>query len=67
MRDALDRSILDRFVRGDQEAFEAVYKPGRVYESDAEQNARYAERFEVFQQVYPALKELNSRLHGMSY
>ena len=49
----------------EQQAFEAVHKPGRVYEPDAEQNARYAERFEVFEQVYPALKELNSRLHGM--
>jgi RNA polymerase sigma-70 factor (ECF subfamily) len=26
MRDALDRSILDRFVQGDQRAFEAVYR-----------------------------------------
>jgi len=32
MRDTLDRSILDRFVQGDQSAFEAVY---RHYEADA--------------------------------
>ena len=31
MGDALDRSILDRFVRGDQEAFETVY---RCFEAD---------------------------------
>ncbi len=31
MRDTLDRSILDRFVRGDQKAFESVY---RHFEAD---------------------------------
>ena len=48
----------------EQDAFQQVYRPGRVYEPDADLTARYAEGFETFQQIYPALKPLHQRLRG---
>ena len=48
----------------EQDAFQQVYRPGRVYEPDAHLTARYAEGFETFQQIYPALKPLHQRLRG---
>jgi xylulokinase len=49
--------------RDEQEAFERVWKPGRTYQPDPRRTAEYAERFETFEQLYPALRELNARLH----
>ena len=51
--------------RDEQDAFEQVYKPGRVYEPDTELTGAYAERFEAFERIYPALKPLNERLRGL--
>jgi len=51
--------------RNEQDAFDTVYKPGRVYEPDPTSTAKYAGLFEVFKQVYPALKDLNSRLRSL--
>jgi xylulokinase len=51
--------------RNEQDAFQQVYKPGRTYEPDAALSARYAEWFQTFEQVYPALRELNGRLRAM--
>ena len=48
--------------KNEQEAFEQVYKPGRVFEPHADLTARYAEGFKTFQQIYPALKDLNGQL-----
>ena len=52
--------------RDEQDAFDKVYKPGRVYQPDSELTAKYAESFKVFEQVYPALKELNGQLRTLS-
>jgi xylulokinase len=49
--------------RDEQEAFERVWKPGRVYQPDPVRAAEYAARFETYRQLYPALRELNARLH----
>ena len=51
--------------RDEQDAFERVYKPGKVYEPDPKLTAKYAEWYETFLQVYPALKGLNEKLHGI--
>ncbi len=48
--------------RDEQDAFGRVYRPGCVYEPDRRLTERYAERFEVFQRIYPALREINGRL-----
>ncbi|MHC4477085.1 MAG: FGGY-family carbohydrate kinase [Planctomycetota bacterium] len=51
---------------GERDAFDQVYRPGRTYEPKSEMNEQYAERFKVFQQLYPALKELNGQLYEVS-
>ena len=52
--------------RDEQEAFDKVYKPGKVYEPNPQLADEYAERFKVFEQVYPSLKELNQQLRALS-
>jgi xylulokinase len=42
-----------------QDAFEHVYRPGESYEPDLKLTAQYAEWFEVYRQLYPALREIN--------
>ncbi len=49
----------------EQDAFEKIYRPGRVYRPDPELTADYARRFDVFRQIYPALKQLNVQLHEL--
>jgi xylulokinase len=48
--------------RDEQEAFERVYRPGRVLEPDLRLTAQYAERFQVFQRLHPALREIHAEL-----
>ncbi len=43
--------------------FERIYRGGRTYEPNLELTAEYAKRFEIFQQLYPALKPINTQLH----
>jgi xylulokinase len=50
--------------RDEQDAFQQVYKPGPVYEPNAELHAKYAEWFGTFGQIYPALKDVHSRLYS---
>lgn len=49
--------------RDEQDAFQHVTRPGRVYQPNRELTAKYAEWFKTFEQVYPALKDLHGRLH----
>lgn len=49
--------------KDEQDAFNNVYKPGKVYQPDEKLTARYAEGFKIFELIYPALKEVNGRLH----
>ncbi|MHC4214170.1 MAG: hypothetical protein ACYSWP_12435, partial [Planctomycetota bacterium] len=46
----------------EQQAFESVYKTGTVYEPNPEMTGRYAELFDIYEQLYPALKDLNTQL-----
>ncbi|MFA6565071.1 MAG: FGGY family carbohydrate kinase [Verrucomicrobiia bacterium] len=48
--------------KNEEDAFRQVYRPGRVYEPDLKLSAFYAERFEVFRKIYPALKEISAAL-----
>ena len=52
--------------RDEQDAFEQVRKPGKVYEPRADLTAAYAERFEVFQQIYPALRGVHAGLRQLA-
>lgn len=45
----------------EQDAYERIRKPGRVYEPNAKLTAKYAEAFEAYRRLYPALREV----HGM--
>jgi len=51
--------------RDEQDAFARVYRPGRVYEPDLRLSEPYAARFAVFEQLYPALKDINGRLQRL--
>ncbi|NQT50654.1 hypothetical protein HQ576_01310 [bacterium] len=50
----------------EQDAFDHVYKPGRVYEPNPELTARYAEWFKTYERIYPALKDVHAQLHGLA-
>ena len=44
-----------------KDAFERVYRPGVTYEPDLKLTAEYAQRFALYQQLYPALRTLNEQ------
>jgi xylulokinase len=48
--------------KNEQQAFEKVYKAGTVFEPNAELTGRYDELFSIYEQLYPALKDLNVQL-----
>ena len=50
----------------EQDAFDHVRRPGRVYEPNRDLTAKYAERFAIFEQIYPALKGINAQIHRQS-
>jgi xylulokinase len=45
--------------RDDGDAFAHVRKPGKVYEPDIARTAQYAERFQTYKTVYPALSPVS--------
>jgi len=47
-------------------AFEKVRRPGPVYEPNARLAEAYAERFEVYRQVYPSLNEISASLADLA-
>jgi xylulokinase len=48
--------------RDAQDAYDQVHRPGRVYEPDPQRQQQYREWYETFQQLYPALREVNATL-----
>jgi xylulokinase len=50
--------------KDEQDAFEHVRRPGRVYQPDARLHQTYAEGFELYRRLYPALEEVHARLGG---
>jgi xylulokinase len=51
--------------RDEAEAFERVYRPGRVVEPDLRLTAQYAERSQLFQQLHPALRGIHAELRRL--
>jgi len=43
----------------EQDAFDRVYKPGRVFEPDTKAHASYTQAFETYQRLYPALRAIS--------
>ena len=50
---------------GLEEACERVKQPTRLIMPDRELTARYAELFQIYKELYPALRPVSHRLHGM--
>ena len=50
--------------RDEQDAVSRMARPGRVFEPNAELTAQYAERFAIFEQIYPALQGINTQLNA---
>jgi xylulokinase len=48
--------------RNEQDAFAQVHRPGRLYEPDKQTHARYGEWFAVFEELYPALRQVHGKL-----
>ena len=48
--------------KDEQDAFDHVNKPGTTFEPNADAHRQYAERFKVYQQLYPALKSISHAL-----
>ncbi len=51
--------------RDEQEACDRVCRPGEVFEPNAEHTALYAQGYEIYRQLYPALKQANHQLAKM--
>jgi xylulokinase len=47
-----------------QEAVKRVYRPGKLFEPNAKLVPLYAELFEIYRQIYPAVKGLNSQIYN---
>jgi xylulokinase len=50
--------------KNEQDAYEKVGRPGRVFEPNGKLARTYAEGFEVYRQVYPALKGIHAMVAG---
>ena len=48
--------------RDEHDAFCRVYKPGKTYQPDPQLASRYAHWFQIYRQIYPALKDVNHQL-----
>ncbi|MCY3024060.1 MAG: FGGY family carbohydrate kinase [Planctomycetota bacterium] len=47
--------------KSEQDAYDKVYKPGRVYKPNAAHARTYARGFELYRQLYPALRTVNAK------
>jgi xylulokinase len=49
-----------------QDAYEKVYKPGKIYKPDPKLTNKYRQWLKTFEGIYPSLKDLNARLRNLS-
>jgi xylulokinase len=49
--------------RDEQQAFERVYKTGKTYQPDPQLAPKYAEWYQIYKQLYPALKMVSHQLY----
>lgn len=50
--------------KDEQDAFEHVRRPGKVYQPDVRLHRTYAEGFELYRRLYPALKDVHTKVAG---
>jgi len=50
--------------KNEQDAYEKVGRPGRVYEPGGRLARTYAEGFDVYRRLYPALREIHAKIAG---
>jgi len=50
--------------RDEKKAFCRIHKPGRTFLPNPQRAARYAQWFDNFAKIYPALKDLNAAING---
>jgi len=48
----------------EQDARNHVYRPGAIFQPNPERTEFYARGFDLYRQIYPALKPLNDKLAG---
>ena len=49
--------------KDEQDAFDHVYKPGETFEPNPKLASQYAKGFQIYQQLYPALKPISHQLY----
>jgi xylulokinase len=49
--------------RNEQDAFEHVYRPGKTYQPEPQLASRYAEWYQIYKQLYPAIKPVSHQLY----
>jgi xylulokinase len=47
-----------------QEAADRVYRPGKLFEPEAKNVQLYSELFDIYREIYPALKGVNTRIYN---
>ena len=50
--------------KNEQQAFERVYKPGKIYQPNPELAPLYAEGYQIYQQLYPVLAPVSHQLYA---
>jgi xylulokinase len=48
----------------EEDAFARIYQAGKIFEPDPERSKKYAEWYEIYREVYPAVTPVNHRLFG---
>jgi xylulokinase len=51
--------------RNEQDAFEHVYRPGKTYFPDPQLASKYANGYQIYRQLYPALKPISHQLYDL--
>lgn len=49
------------------DAYRQTKKPGRVYEPDVAEVRKYERAFEIYKQLYPAMKSVSAQLHDAAF
>ena len=49
--------------KDEQHAFERVYKPGKIYQPDPALASKYAQWYQIYRQLYPALAPISHQLY----
>ncbi|HUS94449.1 MAG TPA: FGGY family carbohydrate kinase [Patescibacteria group bacterium] len=49
--------------QNEQDAFEQVYKPGKIYQPDPQLANKYARCYQIYKQLYPALAPVSHQLY----